>query len=398
MSKIVVPMIESYDPSTDSFGNLKREIDSFLKSEHKHKQPMFVFFQYTWLMHSEKYVDLKYIISYMKHEICIPNGWIFEDTFRIIIQTHPAAWEFADQINDLHGFECVLPMEYFIARSYVYESFKPEPHWNSQSEKCLMLFGKMSRRYRCDVFKQLADNDLLTEDKALWSLQFKHFSPVLQKRVVDNIDYEKYLSYERHVDDEQYKKYGMAGMLGYPYEEKFYTETSSSVIFETYAEHQQDSHTYLTEKTWRAISNKHPFLLLTSNRVMQHLEDMGFHTFTDYYVPAGKDYQLNGVVNHFAEYYQNFRSHIKNNVAEVQSQVEHNYRLYQEIGRDCVDQLPFNLSDPGFVPRPQPGYNITAARSLIDLECVVHSRNEDLEDLGILAMYDNIFSKLQQNQ
>lgn len=395
MSRIIVPLMESWSLGTDKFDVLKHEVDNFLKSDHKHKQPLFVFFQFTWLMCHEKYVDLEYIISYMKHEICEAHGWEFSDSFRMLLQNQRHSREFAENINQKYGFNLVDPIEYFPARSYVYEGFKSEPHWNSDTKKCLMLFGKMSRKYRCDVFKSLADNNLLTEDEVLWSLQFKHFSEPLQKRMMENIDYQKYRSYERSIDDDQYKKYGNAGLLGYPYDEKFYTETCMSVIFETYAEHSKGDFDYLTEKTWRAVANKHPFLLIASNSVMSHLSDMGFHTFTDTYLPQGKDYHFENVINNFPEYYTKFRDFVLNNPQEVLDRVEHNYKRYQQIGKTVVDSLPFQLSEPAFLPRPQPGIGAPSARLLIDMECLVHTPLENLENHGILSLYDEIFSKIQ---
>ena len=397
MSRIIVPMMESWSLGIvkDKFHLIKLDVNNFLKSDHKHKQPLFVFFQFTWLMNSEKYVDLEYIISYMKHEICEAHGWEFSNSFRMLLQNQQHSREFAKKINYTYGFNLVDSIEYFPARSYVYEGIKSEPQWNSDTKKCLMLFGKMSRKYRCDVFKSLADNNLLTEDEVLWSLQFKHYSEPLQQRMMENIDYQKYLSYERSMDDHQYKKYGKAGLLGYPYDEKFYAETSMSVIFETYAEHSKESFDYLTEKTWRAVANKHPFLLLTSNRVMSYFREMGFHTFTDTYLPQGKDYHLNNVVNNFPIYYTKFRDFVINNPQEILDRVNYNYNLYLQMGESIVNNLPFRLSEPAFAPRPYPGIDIPAARSMIDLECLVHTPIESLEKDGILSLYDEIFSKIQ---
>ena len=375
---------------TNKFVNIDIEVDNFLKSDHKHKQPLFVFFQYTWLMGHEKYVDLEYIISYMKHVICETHGWKFSDCFIMVLQSQIHSDQFAEDINKAHGFKLVNSLEFFLARSYVYENFKSEPEWNSESEKCLMMFGKMSRQYRCEVFKSLADNNLLTEDQVLWSLQFKHHSSFVQQKMMDNIDYQKYLSYERSIDDEQYTKYGNAGLLGYPYDDRFYNETSMSVIFETYAEHGNQTFDYLTEKTWRAVSNKHPFLLLTSNSLMSHLENLGFHTFTDCYMPPGKDYHLNYVLEHFPDLYTKFRSYVLNNTQAVKTKVEHNYKLYQDLGQRILQDLPFNLSDPAFVPKPTPGVEMAAARTMIDLECFVHTNMEHLEKHGILSLYDNL--------
>jgi len=389
MNQILVPMMESWNNAydLDKFEVIKSEVNNFLKSDYKHKQPLFVFFQFTWTMNSDRYVDLEYIISYMKNEICETHGWEFSDCFRIILQKTNSSIEFADQINQRHGFRLVDSIEYFCARSYVYESFKSEPQWNSESEKCLMLFGKMSRKYRCDVFKLLADNGLLTEDKVLWTLEFMHFSKPLQQRMMNNIDYQKYLSYERSLDEDKYKTFGSVGFVGYPYDENFYAKTTMSVIFETYAEHTFGPHNYLTEKTWRAISNKHPFLLITSVDMIEHLNEIGFHTFVETYLPSIEDYALEKVTKYFPEHYVKFRSFVENNPQEVKDMVEHNYKLYKQLAQSTVNDLPFKLSDDAFLPRHD--MIIPASRLMIDIECLTHTNNEILKDKGILDMYEN---------
>jgi len=67
--------------------------------------------------------------------------------------------------------------------------------------------------------------------------------------------------------------------LGYPYDDKLYRITNFSLIAETHFDGNQEFHP--TEKTYRAIANKHPFIVASTPFFLSKLKHKGYRTFSN---------------------------------------------------------------------------------------------------------------------
>ena len=67
--------------------------------------------------------------------------------------------------------------------------------------------------------------------------------------------------------------------LGYPYDERLYRISNFSLIAETHFDGNQEFHP--TEKTYRAIANKHPFIVASTPHFLTNLKSKGYRTFSD---------------------------------------------------------------------------------------------------------------------
>tara|TARA_B100000579_G_scaffold423029_1_gene425711 strand:- start:391 stop:1341 length:951 start_codon:yes stop_codon:yes gene_type:complete len=67
--------------------------------------------------------------------------------------------------------------------------------------------------------------------------------------------------------------------LGYPYDERLYRISNFSLIAETHFDGNQEFHP--TEKTYRAIANKHPFIVASTPQFLTNLKSKGYRTFSD---------------------------------------------------------------------------------------------------------------------
>jgi hypothetical protein len=99
---------------------------------------------------------------------------------------------------------------------------------------------------------------------------------------IDNTEYNKFISsVTRQLDDISHshnKDWGFH-YSGLPFDFSLYQNTALSIISETML----DTHTgFLTEKTYRAIANNHPFIFVGSESSLKALENNGFKTFTNY--------------------------------------------------------------------------------------------------------------------
>ena len=67
--------------------------------------------------------------------------------------------------------------------------------------------------------------------------------------------------------------------LGYPYDDKLYRISNFSLIAETHFDGNQEFHP--TEKTYRAIANKHPFIVASTPFFLVNLKHKGYRTFSN---------------------------------------------------------------------------------------------------------------------
>lgn len=74
--------------------------------------------------------------------------------------------------------------------------------------------------------------------------------------------------------------------LGVPYDHKLYENTALSIISESEL---HDTYSFITEKTYRAMLNCHPFVLAGSAHSLDWLESLGFRTFRLYMVEPDYD-------------------------------------------------------------------------------------------------------------
>lgn len=69
--------------------------------------------------------------------------------------------------------------------------------------------------------------------------------------------------------------------IGYPYDLRLYKITNLSLVAETHFEHNQEFHP--TEKIYRAIANKHGFIVASTPFFLNNLRKKGYKTFSDHW-------------------------------------------------------------------------------------------------------------------
>ena len=337
MATYCIPLTEPWNQSLDP-------IDKFLKSNYSKDTPIFVATQYMWILHNEV---IENILSYIqKFEIqCKENNLTLAQNFRLILNRSINAEKLKTILDSQYGYNMVSVIDFFALRSHSYESNQPLPEWNSDSQKALILFGKMSRGYRCEILKDMVDKGQLNDKSALWSLNFNHPKKHVNEKTYNNIDVKKYSIYQRYPDEREFKFYGEQGYLGYPYNKDLYTTTFMSTIMETCGDHLNDQETFLSEKIWRAIANKHPFIVVCNPIHLEFLNSKGINTFESYYL-EGSDYNVYELIRNFSKYYVRLRDYIKNNPEKVNAIVNSNLKAYQRLVKSDTDTIKWFIRTP----------------------------------------------------
>ena len=118
-----------------------------------------------------------------------------------------------------------------------------------------------------------------------------------------------------------------------------------STIMETCGDHLNDQETFLSEKIWRAIANKHPFIVVCNPIHLEFLNSKGINTFESYYL-EGSDYNVYELIRNFSKYYVRLRDYIKNNPEKVNAIVNSNLKAYQRLVKSDSDTIKWFIRTP----------------------------------------------------
>jgi hypothetical protein len=109
-----------------------------------------------------------------------------------------------------------------------------------------------------------------------------------------------------------------------------YAKTDYSIITETYYHSGEST---VTEKTYRAIVNRHPFLMVSNTGTLRYLQSLGFKTFNNYFKNSKYDEiadpneRLTAIVENIIE----FPTVLVTYKAEIDNDVAHNYSILNNI-------------------------------------------------------------------
>jgi hypothetical protein len=255
-----------------------------------------------------------------------------------------------DSLNDYPGLNCKHNISCINwGWAYTYYGVFIDKHpiqtsYNPKSSKGLFLLGKGNKIQRAGLLKKFYESNNL--DSILWS--FKNNPETLKQIHADFFsDYtdedfdtvirvtEKVLDYES-TDD-------LFVHLGFPYDPNLFADTAFSIVSETWI--YGIPHIF-TEKTWKPIINRHPFIMIGAKENISILKKMGFKVFQK---PAwfNKDQNL---LDHIVLTTVNMKKRIetdKDYQKQLVDDVEYNYNKFIELAKKDVDQFLDSLNERG---------------------------------------------------
>lgn len=241
----------------------------------------------------------------------------------------------------------------------VYSSFKDTrlPAWNSSSKSFLFLGGVPSRTNRITLLGKFYDAEML--DNAVWSFfppwtdadlewcrdamahytddQYTKFLSDCDKRIDDRYEQSKNYSRTTREEWDEQDTYNQPWVndLGWMNPQVF-ADTVLSVISEGNAYDPATNYKFLTEKTWRAIAMRHPFVFAGYPEQFDYIKSFGLRTFEqymlikDYAYIQDEDKRLDAVVANTNYFLENYKHHL----ADIQADTEHNYNIFKEIYKE----------------------------------------------------------------
>jgi hypothetical protein len=257
--------------------------------------------------------------------------------------------------EELRGFD-IYWYDYLARITHNAYLTRPErlsTQWNRQSGKILVVTGIPHRYNRIRLLYKLYQENLLDDDKCLWSF-FKPFSEESWNECrrflndIDDTEFDKFMSYAvRTLDDvkvigAKFAAQTIVDDFSLPLE--LYSETCLSLIPEAHCYPDQPKYD-ISERTWRVIINRHPFLIAGTQGNTDYLKSLGYKTFEEYFPLRYDDTDdLEQTLNNIVENTKHFLSIMSSRADEIEEDVEHNYNNFIKMLGES-DQLKDDLKN-----------------------------------------------------
>jgi hypothetical protein len=237
----------------------------------------------------------------------------------------------------------ILCVDYYAMQTYRLVIEKEHPYneqWNSNGNKGLFLIGKPNKMNRLPILYHMYKNSLL--NKFEWSFHLNDdivhtikklgiLAPYATDSEISTFlkDCNRVSPDNAVVDFRGSNDDATVHYSGFPFDPNMYKNTLFSLIAET--DFNDYSNPYITEKTWRVIVNKHPFIMASTVNSLAYLKSLGFRTF-EQYLPVknydsivNNDDRLNSIHANLFGFFDN------DNIEQINIDVEYNFEHFKKF-------------------------------------------------------------------
>lgn len=241
----------------------------------------------------------------------------------------------------------VIPLEFFALNTvYRIKELKIDVNlkWNPDSDKILFLTGKANKPNRVGLLTCLLNSGL--KNNLEWSF-FPFLGTYVEKESLEFFRwFEKRKSYtswaKKHSKNPDNIKLKInengSHYSGFPFNKDLFSNTCLSIIAES--EFTSNGFIWLTEKTWKTIANRHPFIMAGQINTLKRLKELGFKTFENYLQIKNYDFIKDPVkrieaVTKNSIYFLNNYKRFKN---DIQNDVNYNYNHLMQLYNDTMEE------------------------------------------------------------
>ncbi len=247
------------------------------------------------------------------------------------------------EYSKITGIDNIVYSDFLAISSYV-NGVLPEDQllnesWNNTSTKGLWTMGRAERPHRVLLLSKLWENNLL--HKLDWSFYtYDSNRDYIRKNFLNHYDDE---TFQRFINEStrsldfkvDIKSCDDFHCTGYPFDSTLYKNTSFSIIAESDFNIYEDQTQWtpkITEKTYRTIINKHPFICAWYPGMIKKLKSKGYRTFENYATNPGYNniIDLNDRLDATLKVIEDFHKSINQPevVNKVRNDIEFNYQTY----------------------------------------------------------------------
>ena len=249
----------------------------------------------------------------------------------------------------LAKFDDILYIDYFAYRTceeILVNNKSPVIYrWPKHTDKFLFLTGKLSRHNRIRLLYKLIEAGL--KDKCNWSLpsesnNLELLGTHLLLPELSSSEFNNFLeTFSYTLDKTLVTDHDSIG-----YSASIYAQTCFSLVSET--SFNSTTFPFVTEKIYKSILNKHPFILAGDTNSLYYLNTLGFVTY-ERFLPISNYDTIDNTENRLDALVTNtkyFISNIKNNSDEIEEMVVHNAenlkKLHKILELDIINFISKN--------------------------------------------------------
>jgi len=246
------------------------------------------------------------------------------------------------------------------------------PFYNSINKQFLFLTGIATRPNRVGLLSKFYDNKLL--ENSAWSFFYPATDGDRQwcrnyLAHYDDLEYEKFITdCQRSVDDRytEYNKFQRDDFQNQTdinwidirhtefcknetfINSKVFRNTAFSIISES-TNYWNENFDFVTEKTWRTIIHRHPFIFAGHPDQFIYLKDLGLKTFEnymkikDYWYIKDENKRLDAIVENTKDFLMNHSKYSEN----IQEDVRHNFSLFLSLAKEELSKLKMLMLSHG---------------------------------------------------
>jgi hypothetical protein len=247
-----------------------------------------------------------------------------------------------EDLSQVKGVNNVIYSDFLALSSYV-NGVIPEDQvcndfWNNTKPKGLWTIGRVERPHRAILMSKLWENNLL--DKIDWSFYtYPDNKEYIHKTFLSHYDdstFEKFIRESTRSLDFTVNIESDLNCTGYPFDPDLYRNTSFSIISESdFNIHHYDQPEFtpkITEKTYRTIINRHPFICAWYPGMIKKLKSKGYRTFEEYTINPNYnnikdlDARIDAIVMNIDTFHE--RLNRPEVIEKVKADIEYNYQHY----------------------------------------------------------------------
>jgi hypothetical protein len=239
------------------------------------KNPPYVIFSVLWEPLTEECGTMSRFVGFLRQIIdavntrcyLICNSWYrpYQDLFR------------TTKVQDTLFLDIVL--------MYLYQQWIKDldagPRWNPDSTKFLFLSHR-PQIHRMRLLYKFYQSRLL--DRAEWSCHIQGNAGRQWLPELSQTEYEEFVQMVHRKPDPEFNSESIiGGLLLSPSQEcSLYANRLFQVVNETHFDNLRLDNAWITEKTWKAMLNRLPFIMAGNQFTLYKLKNMGFQTFENF--------------------------------------------------------------------------------------------------------------------
>lgn len=208
----------------------------------------------------------------------------------------------------------------------------PNTTWNSDRKNSLLLTGKLLAPHRLGLLVNLYNQHLL--DNIMWSFPVQEEDQAEINTIISEqcFNYLNNNSISIHSHLIHLIDNSVHGLFNFTH---LYADTNFSIVSDTVFD---VSKIFVSEKVFRAIINKHPFILAAPPHSLSYLKSFGFRTFEEYLPNAydhieNHEHRLETIITNIAE----IQKIILKYKSDIQKDIDYNFDLLLKFSNSQLD-------------------------------------------------------------